>query len=200
MPGERVTLTCRVDSNPQPSYIWYRTDAPNHIISHSGNLTFVVGEGTRGQYVCRASVRGYPDVSEAAMVFMKGPPIMVNKLSRSNSASAVAMSVLKGSVSKAPAVRVQHAVEGAKVGRVICEAFSVPEPDLIEWTRNGRILDEGDPKYEFPPLQAKDGLVSSTLIVKNVDKADFGAYKCTVANSFGSDAAELLLKKKSKRK
>ena len=42
--------------------------------------------------------------------------------------------------------------------------------------------------------------MTSTLLIRDVDKEDFGEYECSVTNSFGSDKALLHLRRKSKKK
>ena len=83
MPGERVTLRCKVDSNPPPVYTWTRLSddtaaGSNPTLSHSANLTFVAGDATAGVYECSASASGHPAVASRAAVRVKGPPSIVD--------------------------------------------------------------------------------------------------------------------------
>lgn len=39
--------------------------------------------------------------------------------------------------------------------------------------------------------------VRSTLVVRDAQDHDFGSYNCSVANAYGSDAVEIVLKKQS---
>ncbi len=39
--------------------------------------------------------------------------------------------------------------------------------------------------------------VRSTLVVREAQDRHFGSYNCSVANAYGSDAVEILLKKQS---
>lgn len=171
--GDRVTLQCKVNSNPKPTYVWYHALRPDHVVSYSSNFTFIANEVTSGEYVCRASAEGYADVSASANVFLKAKPF----IKRENA--------------------IQHSAESTD-GFVICQAISVPEPELVEWAYKGKIIDNrmGE-KYVVRNVIVEDG-IRSTLIVKDVNHKDFGAYKCTVANALGSDARIIQLRKKSK--
>ena len=175
--NERVTLTCKVDSNPPPLYSWFHAQQTSHVISHSANLTFMVKETTVGAYVCRASVPGYSDISAQAQVFLKGPP----KIDLSN--------------------RIQYSIEGDSA-KVRCKAISVPEAKAVTWTKaNGQHVQPGVPggKYSVVERNTVDG-IESTLILKKAESEDFGSYVCTVTNEFGSDSSAIHLRKQSKKK
>ena len=47
------------------------------------------------------------------------------------------------------------------------------------------------------PVQPETGLMTSTLVIRDVSESDIGPYACTVANAFGTDSAVLHLRKKS---
>jgi hypothetical protein len=42
--------------------------------SYESELKVVIGSSTVGKYICRASVKGFREVTAAAEIFMKGPP------------------------------------------------------------------------------------------------------------------------------
>lgn len=51
--------------------------------------------------------------------------------------------------------------------------------------------------FDNDPLP--DGAVRSTLIIREAHDKYFGSYNCSVANDYGVDAAEIILRKESKR-
>lgn len=178
MPGERVTLRCKVDSNPKPLYAWYHILPSNQerLVGNSANLSIVVNENTMGEYICKTDVPGYTEITAKAQIFMKGPP-----------------EIRKSS-------RIQHATEGTD-GKIVCEAFTVPSAEIVEWTFKGQILSvmTGKLSEKYSVLeQHSDQGVQSTLVVKDVKESDFGAYACTVSNAFGADTALIHLRRHSK--
>ncbi|CAB4058946.1 Irregular chiasm C-roughest protein [Lepeophtheirus salmonis] len=70
-PGENVQLSCRVDSNPKALYQWYHK---SFLVGHSENITIKVDERQTGEYVCKAFVPGYEDITASAMLYMKQSP------------------------------------------------------------------------------------------------------------------------------
>ncbi len=185
-PGDRVTLRCNVDSNPPPEYTWHHTASDDgkgkrRLVGNAANLTLIVNGKTTGEYECTARVDGSNDVSAKALVHVKGPPVVLGK----------------GKLSAPPS---QVAREG-DTGFVVCEAFSVPDAELVEWSYAGEILSHDDGgRYSVVRKEDGDGRVRSTLVIREVKDADFGPYGCTVANAFGSDSALIMLRKQSKYK
>lgn len=55
----------------------------------------------------------------------------------------------------------------------------------------------GDPYVTFNNDPLPDG-VRSTLIIREANDKYFGSYNCSVANDYGMDAAEIILRKESK--
>ncbi|TRY67516.1 hypothetical protein TCAL_05884 [Tigriopus californicus] len=182
-PGERVSLRCRVDSNPPPTYSWYHINPlngqRNHVVGSSANLTLKVSPNAVGEYECKASTSGYADVTANAKLFMKGPPSIEN------------------------AHQPQYAQLG-KTTRVVCEIQSTPSLDRIEWSFQGHLI---DPRREQPEQGSKYSLtekqlldeerVQSALVIRDVEAQDLGAYMCSVQNALGSDSAVLHLRKQS---
>ena len=180
MPGERVTLRCKVDSNPKPSYAWFHVlpTSQERLVGSAANLSLIVNENTIGEYICKTNVPGYTEVKASAHIFMKGPPEI-----RQSS-------------------RIQHATEGAS-GKIVCEAFTVPAAEIVEWTFKGQILSDlnGRLSEKYSVLeQHSDQGVQSTLVVRDVKEEDFDAYTCTVSNAFGADTALIHLRRHSECK
>ena len=86
------------------------------VMSTTPNMTTWVTEDTAGRYRCQAVVQGFPQISDEAWIFIKGPPKVVSQ-------------------------RVQVGTEGDTV-RLECRAQSVPKPERISWFHHGREIDE----------------------------------------------------------
>ena len=199
-----MTLRCNVDSNPPPEYSWHHTspvDGHRRLVGNAANLTLIVNQKTTGEYECRAKVAGHNDVTAKALVHVKGPPVVLGGADGMKVISAGFPPVQQqqgvAGGSQQPSAQTQLAREG-ETGFVVCEAFSVPEAELVEWSYKGSILNHDDGgRHSVVKKLAGDGTVKSTLVIREVEEADFGPYGCTVANAFGSDSALILLRKQS---
>nr|CAH7716493.1 unnamed protein product [Callosobruchus chinensis] len=163
--GSSVTLTCDVDGNPFPDVTWHH-ETSKKIVSTSPNLTLRVDEKTAGKYYCKAKVPGFPEIGAEASILLKGPPSIVSH-------------------------RTQFGIEGDNV-RVECTAFSIPAPERVVWTFNGKEVDLHDQDYSILEDPLPEG-VKSTLIIRESQERHFGMYNCTVANAYGSDVVEISL-------
>nr|CAI5836053.1 unnamed protein product [Callosobruchus analis] len=163
--GSSVTMTCDVDGNPFPDVSWHHENSKK-IVSTSPNLTLRVDEKTAGKYYCKAKVPGFPEIGAEASILLKGPPSIVSH-------------------------RTQFGIEGDNV-RVECTAFSIPAPDRVVWTFNGKEVDLHDQDYSILEDPLPEG-VKSTLIIRESQERHFGMYNCTVANAYGSDVVEISL-------
>ena len=47
--------------------------------SYDSNLVVEISEATVGTYICRASVRGFKEISSSAEILMRGPPRVLRK-------------------------------------------------------------------------------------------------------------------------
>lgn len=84
-------------------------------VSTSSNYTTTVTKDTEGRYICQAVVQGFPQVSAEAFILLKGPPKIESR-------------------------RIQYGIEGDTV-RLECLVSSIPKPDRISWSHNGREID-----------------------------------------------------------
>ena len=136
-------------------------------------MTLKISEATVGKYICRASVRGFPEITSSAEVLMKGPPRVIRK------------------------DHIQFGREGSNV-EVTCDTFAIPSPH-IHWSLYGFPLDVGSGADHYRTIDKprKDGMLS-TLVIRNAMDSDFGDYNCTVRNSHGQDSFIITLKKESK--
>ncbi|XP_046635750.1 irregular chiasm C-roughest protein-like isoform X2 [Daphnia pulicaria] len=167
--GSNVTLRCDVNGNPEPEISW-TYEGSRRVLSTGPAYTFWMNHDMAGKYTCTARVPGFAEVSADAHVFLKGPPTVRSK-------------------------RIQFGHEGDTV-RIECVAFAVPRPSKITWTHRGYEIDAGDPYVTFDNDPLPDG-VRSTLIIREANDKYFGSYNCSVANDYGMDAAEIILRKES---
>lgn len=87
--------------------------------------------------------------------------------------------------------RTQFGIEGDNV-RVECTAFSIPAPERVVWTFNGREVDLHDQDYSILEDPLPEG-IKSTLIIRESQERHFGMYNCSVSNPYGSDVVEINL-------
>ncbi|KZS01125.1 Irregular chiasm C-roughest protein, partial [Daphnia magna] len=167
--GGNVTLRCDVNGNPEPEISW-TFEGSRRVLSTGPAYTFWMNHDMAGKYTCTARVPGFAEVSADAHVFLKGPPTVRSK-------------------------RIQFGLEGDTV-RIECVAFAIPRPSKITWTHRGYEIDAGDPYVTFNNDPLPDG-VRSTLIIREANDKYFGSYNCSVANDYGMDAAEIILRKET---
>ncbi|XP_050312144.1 irregular chiasm C-roughest protein-like [Anthonomus grandis grandis] len=161
--GATVVLSCDVDGNPIPDITWYHEDVK---ISTSTNLTVRVDQTNAGRYYCKAHVPGFQDIGAEAAIYLKGPPSIVSH-------------------------KTQFGIEGDNV-RVECIAFSIPAPERVIWTFNGKEVDLHDQDYSILEDPLPEG-IKSTLIIRESEEKHFGMYNCSVSNPYGSDVVEINL-------
>lgn len=77
-----------------------------------------------------------------------------------------------------------------------CTAYSIPAPDRVVWTFNGREVDIHDHEYSILEDPLPEG-IKSTLIVRESQQRHFGVYNCSVSNAYGSDMVEISLVQQS---
>ena len=88
----------------------------------------MVNTKTAGEYECVADADGHNTVAAKAMVHIMGPPVIVN--GKNQAAHTAGLFQYKGPASS---TSTQLAQPG-ETGFVVCEAFSVPEAEIIEWS------------------------------------------------------------------
>ncbi len=127
---------------------------------------------TVGVYLCRASVKGFKEVSASASVLMRGPPRILRRHP------------------------VQFGTEGDTI-RLTCDAFAIPPPETLLWSAHGYPVTPSTAggHYGIEEASRNDGM-RSTLIIRDSIRSDFGEYNCTVRNSHGEDTFLIKLEKK----
>ena len=81
--GDKATMTCKVDGNPKPKYIWFKNGNEEIVHNYDGSkseLSIEISGETVGKYICRALVEGFPEVEGSAEVLMKGAPHFLDPL------------------------------------------------------------------------------------------------------------------------
>lgn len=92
--------------------------------------------------------------------------------------------------------RTQFGIIGDDVG-LECVAYSIPRPDHIVWSFDGEEINPSDPYYRISEEPLPNG-IKSILEIRDSQSRHFGVYNCSVANPYGVDWAEILLKAQSK--
>lgn len=90
----------------------------------------------------------------------------------------------------------QFGIEGDNV-RVECTAFSIPAPERVVWTFEGREVGVHDQDYSILEDPLPEG-IKSTLIIRESQERHFGMYNCSVSNPYGTDVVEINLMPQSK--
>ncbi|XP_047509696.1 irregular chiasm C-roughest protein-like isoform X1 [Pieris napi] len=169
--GSSVTLSCDVDGQPQPEIRWlfHEPARIGQVKGKAPNLKVFVEEATAGRYICKASVEGYPEIESEATIFIKGQPKILSN-------------------------RTQVGSEGETVS-IECEALSVPKPDDIRWYFEGKEINFiQDPDYATKLDESSDGVVKSSLVIRQSQSKHYGMYNCSVTNEYGNANAAITLK------
>ena len=127
----------------------------------------MVNTKTAGEYECVADADGHNAVAAKAMVHITGPPVIVN--GKSQAAQSAGLFQYKGPASS---TSTQLAQPG-ETGFVVCEAFSVPEAEIIEWSfkvRSNRVF----PVPNFPIIEIRNCRGESSIRLKRTTSAAEG--------------------------
>ncbi|KAH7945213.1 hypothetical protein HPB49_008162 [Dermacentor silvarum] len=167
--GAEVALRCEVDSNPKPDIVW-RHEGSERVLARQPTLVIpAMRPSDAGRYSCRATVPGFPEITQDVHVYVKGPP-------------------------KVSSPTTQYGVEGEQV-RVECIITSVPPPTRVAWSRNLQLVDiDNNQGYEIVKEPLSNGL-RNLLIIHNAAEEDFGQYNCSVWNQFGYDTRLITVRK-----
>ncbi|XP_068214573.1 irregular chiasm C-roughest protein-like [Palaemon carinicauda] len=167
--GDNVTLTCEVDSSPDSTIVWINQDSQT-VVGKGPEYRVVVNRDSLGSYLCIAKVDGFPEISATVGIFLKGPPQVRSE-------------------------RQQWGEQGDTV-LVECVITAASARSLtVSWTHHGQEVDLETGRYEVLQDVTTRG-IRHTLVIRNAQPTDFGAYNCSVQNAYGSDVHEIILIKK----
>ena len=211
---ERITLTCLVDANPEPTYAWYRLPSPlegaeakRRLVGNAANLSLIVSKDTIGEYVCKATT--------VLPMTTLDTNLETNKEKKNSiSNNYVVHANAKVYMRSRPTIyaRRENLATVGEIGRVVCEAISVPpvKSEGVEWFHSGGLpvivntkpvvkrnsggSTKTPSKFSVIEQRSKEG-VTSTLVIAGVTEEDFGQYTCRVTNSLGTDSKVLHLKR-----
>ena len=136
------------------------------VVSTSTNLSIIVNKDTIGRYFCKASVPGYADIVEQAIVHLKGPPRITS-------------------------ARRQFGFAGESVS-LECTAFSIPKARFVSWSFNGHDINNTSSEFRIKEEILPYG-IKSTLVIERSALKHFSHYNCSVINDYGSDILEIEL-------
>lgn len=171
-----ITLSCRATGNPIPKIKWRREDGQPIIVGHEKvdlydgeelNL-FKVSRQSMGAYLCIASNGVPPAISRRMHIDITFPPM----------------------------IWIPNQLVGAAEGHSIAlECNTEAHPTATNfWVRNDHVVGSSDEKYETYQI-ANGYKVHMKLVVKNLDKEDFGVYRCVSKNALGETAGSVNLYK-----
>ncbi|KYN21595.1 Irregular chiasm C-roughest protein [Trachymyrmex cornetzi] len=165
--GATEILQCDVDGNPMPEIEWYHEDS-DRMVANSPNISVVVSSDTAGRYYCKARVRGFPELTGHANIYIRAPPSIVSQ-------------------------RIQY-VPDEGVVKVKCTAISVPKAESVVWSFAGRELNftSNNTPFYVQEEYAAERVVSTVTLLDPISTY-FGDYNCTVTNSFGTDSVIIKL-------
>lgn len=70
--GQEVKLSCDVGGNPAPEITWLFEGSPRVLSTESDLIIPEMNYDHAGRYICRAAVRGFPEITASTQVFIKG--------------------------------------------------------------------------------------------------------------------------------
>ncbi|KAF2368749.1 CD80-like immunoglobulin C2-set [Trinorchestia longiramus] len=168
-PGENVTLSCLVDSNPEATIVWVGQQKQT-VAGRGPILRLDASSETVGNYLCIAKVEGFQEISGTVGLFLKGPPGV-----------------------RAEPLQWGEAGDTVTVDCYVTSASS--RSVTVSWSKYGSKVDLVPGRFEELEEVTALGLRHS-LIIHNAKPEDFGTYNCSVQNAFGSGTVEIVLDKR----
>ncbi|XP_060075845.1 hemicentin-1-like [Ylistrum balloti] len=164
-----VTLRCHVTGNPKPDITWYRRvsgadhqDLVRERLEQTGNILNIpqIDRHSAGEYICHASNGIEPSASKNITV----------------------------DVLYAPEIQTMMRNMGQYLGRdstLECTAEGSPIPDM-KWYINGQRLIDSWKFKTTNYVEPLDGVVTSALLIRNIDRMDYTVYTCEAENAHGT--------------
>ncbi|XP_066586335.1 lachesin-like [Prorops nasuta] len=179
--GGSAKLVCKARGYPKPNIVWRREDG-NDIIARSGNsggktkLSSVDGEvlnlshitrSEMGTYLCIASNGVPPTVSKRMMLHITFHPM----------------------------IEVPNQLVGAPTGTnvtLLCNVEASPRA-INYWIRESGGMIISNSKYHMSEETTSVYSIQMKLVIMNLQKQDFGGYKCISKNSIGDAESNIRL-------
>ncbi|KAF0295732.1 Irregular chiasm C-roughest protein [Amphibalanus amphitrite] len=168
--GHEVSLSCDVDSNPEPRVTWVKRDCQScqRRVGVGRRLRLRATRESVGRYECRAEVEGFPEVSRQLMLFVRAQP-------------------------EVTAHSTQHGVEGRDSARGVCGRQRAAAPGHLVLPADARAARRGPLPGDSSSRRSEVSAVcwSST-------EPQTATSACTTApftNAYGSDSAAIILQR-----
>ncbi|XP_020385462.2 B-cell receptor CD22-like [Rhincodon typus] len=161
--GDKVSLTCTSNSNPEATYSWYKSEdekgETRRINASKGTLSFQsIASGDSGFYSCKAANHIGNNMSETLEIRVQYAP------------KNITIQVVNGSQLEVK--------EGGKLS-LLCTGNSNPEATYTWYKRE-------ESNGQTRSLSA----VKGTLTFQYVSRSDSGFYSCTATNYIGSGSSD----------
>ncbi|XP_055852477.1 lachesin [Episyrphus balteatus] len=167
--GDNVTLRCKAKGSPEPSIRWKRDDGNKIVINKTLEVIDMEGEALELERISRLHMGAYLCIAS------NGVPPSVSKR-------------IKVSVDFSPMVWIPHQLVGVPMYfNITLECFIEANPTSLNyWTReNDQMITESG-KYKTETLPGVPSYKATMrLTITNVQKSDYGSYKCVAKNPRG---------------
>ncbi|XP_067620270.1 lachesin isoform X3 [Eurosta solidaginis] len=167
--GDNVTLRCKAKGSPEPAIRWKRDDGNKIVINKTWEVMEVDGEVLELERISRLHMGAY------LCIATNGVPPSVSKR-------------IKVSVDFSPMVWIPHQLVGIPMYfNITLECFIEANPTSLNyWTRENDQMITESAKYRTETLPGNPSYKATMrLYITNVQKSDYGSYKCVAKNPRG---------------
>ncbi|XP_073821245.1 dpr-interacting protein epsilon [Musca autumnalis] len=167
--GDNVTLRCKAKGSPEPAIRWKRDDGLKIVLNKSYVVSEVEGETLELERISRLHMGAY------LCIATNGVPPSVSKR-------------IKVSVDFSPMVSIPHQLVGIPMYfNITLECFIEANPTSLNyWTRENDQMITDSHKYKTETIPGNPSYKATMrLHINNVQKSDYGSYKCVAKNPRG---------------
>ncbi|XP_070160236.1 lachesin isoform X3 [Polyergus mexicanus] len=167
--GANVTLICKATGSPTPSIRWKRDDSSKISINKTLSVAEWEGETLEMARISRLDMGAYLCIAS------NGIPPTVSKQ-------------IKVSVDFPPMLWIPHQLVGAPLGySVTLECYTEAHPTSLNyWAREDGLMIHESTKYKATSSPDRPSYKTHmTLTISNIQKDDYGSYKCIAKNPRG---------------